>query len=679
MTRYTDPTPKYTDQSGEFMPYGLLYFFDSGTNTDKDTFADVNETIKNSQPLVLNGDGSVPNCFYSGSAKVILVTNAGTSSAPVDGVQQWERDPVSSSSLGAIGRDWDAVSIYDENSVVVNDEVFFISIINNNQNNNPSSTPTAWSQFDLLNRWNTNETYSVRDPVIATDFTIYISQVNSNTGNDPISSPSEWLPSGVGSGGGLAFVDWDLSIDYPVGGTAIVTASDGNYYTSIQTPNLNQDPTVSPTFWAEIDLLQQWNINNTYEIDDPVTFDNVFYTALTGANTGNQPDVSPSDWSDGGIALKAPIDSPAFTGPITGTGDITLDKAGTDSTGITALNDDGGVRAYTENGDAFLASTDSAGDNVEVAVRYDRADNTTELHGDGAVKLITTSTGVAVTGEVTTTDNVTIQKADGTQTSVNVRNTEGGAQLAADNTDVIVSTTASGGGTNEIVLRGHRSADTEIYQNNTVGLTVGAAGATVIGGMTLDDNTLTANSLFIQTTTGGLQLLSENDITVLKSTNSSGGSTENIILYDRATGATVISHVTGTKITTTAGGAAITGDITASGATPVGASSLTRADYVDAKTTDGRTITEGFYTTGNIAVCYGQITIAANSWSGNLPFETSITTVVSMSADLFTTDGVSAPDAVDSDPWTHFTGSTARIYNHSGNSRSYTWTVTAEI
>ena len=67
MTRFTNPTPKYTDQSGEFMPYGLLYFYDSGTNTDKTTFADVNETIANTQPLVLNGDGSVPNCFYSAS------------------------------------------------------------------------------------------------------------------------------------------------------------------------------------------------------------------------------------------------------------------------------------------------------------------------------------------------------------------------------------------------------------------------------------------------------------------------------------------------------------------------------------------------------------------------------------------------------------------------------------
>jgi len=243
------------------MPYGLLYFYESGTNDDKDTFADVNETIKNSQPLILNGDGSVPNCFYSGTAKVKLLTNAGTPTTPIDGTQQWERDPVSSGSVGAVGREWDAISIYDANSIVTFNSLFYVSIINSNQNNNPSSTPSAWTQWDLLKRWNTNETYNVRDPVIATDFTLYISQVGSNLGNDPISSPSEWLPSGAGSGGSFAFAGWDLSIDYPVGGSAIVTGSDGNYYKSIQTPNLNNDPvTPSPTFWEEVTFIEGGNI-----------------------------------------------------------------------------------------------------------------------------------------------------------------------------------------------------------------------------------------------------------------------------------------------------------------------------------------------------------------------------------------------------------------------------------
>jgi len=102
MTRFANPVPKFTDENGDFLPYGLLYFYESGTLTDKATYADFNQTIPNTQPLVLNGDGSTPNCYYSGKAKVKLITNAGTAAAPVDGVQQWERDPVNASNLAAV-------------------------------------------------------------------------------------------------------------------------------------------------------------------------------------------------------------------------------------------------------------------------------------------------------------------------------------------------------------------------------------------------------------------------------------------------------------------------------------------------------------------------------------------------------------------------------------------------
>ena len=210
MTRFVDPVPKYTDQSNAFMPYGLLYFFDSGTNDDKTTFADVNETIANTQPLILNGDGSVPNCFYTGSAKVVLVTNAGTPAAPVDGTQQWERDPVTSASLGAIGQAWNAVSIYDVDAVVIHNGILYISIINANQNNTPNSSPTAWTQFDLLKRFNTNETYAVDDPVIASNSTIYLSRVASNVGNDPISSPTQWRQPGQSLDGNMNPIAWGV-------------------------------------------------------------------------------------------------------------------------------------------------------------------------------------------------------------------------------------------------------------------------------------------------------------------------------------------------------------------------------------------------------------------------------------------------------------------------------------
>lgn len=188
MSRYTDPVPEYTNSSGDVLSNGLLYFYDSGTNSTKITYADVNESIANPQPLVLNGDGSVPNCFYSGSAKVVL--------ADENHVQIWERDPVTSGSVGAIGTDWDSVSIYDINSVVEYGGVFWSSIINGNQNNIPSSVATAWTQFYLLKKWNTNESYSAGDPVVGSDSIVYTSLAGSNLGNNPVGDAGvNWVAS----------------------------------------------------------------------------------------------------------------------------------------------------------------------------------------------------------------------------------------------------------------------------------------------------------------------------------------------------------------------------------------------------------------------------------------------------------------------------------------------------
>ena len=164
---------------------GKLYFFESGTDDEKDTFADVNETTKNTNPVILNGDGTTPNIFYSGAAKVIR-TDA-------DDVQVWSRDPVTAAAgAGQIGSDWDAISVYNINDVVDFGGELYVSIINNNQNNNPASTTTAWTLWYLLKSWNTNETYDANDPVLGSDGIVYTSIAGSNQGNNPTSTSGFW-------------------------------------------------------------------------------------------------------------------------------------------------------------------------------------------------------------------------------------------------------------------------------------------------------------------------------------------------------------------------------------------------------------------------------------------------------------------------------------------------------
>ncbi len=303
MSRYIDPTPKYTDASNEPLPNGLLYFYESGTNTQKTTYADVNQTIANPHPLVLNGDGSVPNCFYSGAAKVVL--------ADADDVQFWERDPVIGAESSSFGDPWDAISVYGINEVVTFNELLYVSITDNNQNNNPASAAEYWTQFDLLKRWNINETYQSRDPVIATDYNIYISLTTNNQGNEPSASPTEWQATGTGSGSIPAFVDWDSTVSYGEGGANIVTASDENYYVSTAVANLNNNPISSPSEWQQIDHITGGNIVIDDKSISATTLDSDIDLVPngTGKLTYNGIEVADLNVTN----LLAPIDSPTFT------------------------------------------------------------------------------------------------------------------------------------------------------------------------------------------------------------------------------------------------------------------------------------------------------------------------------------------------------------------------------
>ena len=242
--------------------------------------------IPNPQPLVLNGDGTTPNCFFSGAAKVVL--------ADENDVQLWERDPVTSSQVSSFGSAWDSISIYGLNEVVTFNDVLYVSIIQNNQNNNPSSVPSAWTQFDLLKRWNVNETYKSGDPVTGTDFTVYISTGNGNVGNNPVGDGGvNWVASGTGSGGLFAFIDWSSSVNYGEGSANIVTGSDGKYYVSLQAGNLNNDPVSTTGFWEWYTTINpNMLINGGFDFDQRVAVnwpvngygpDRFFITGNTGS------------------------------------------------------------------------------------------------------------------------------------------------------------------------------------------------------------------------------------------------------------------------------------------------------------------------------------------------------------------------------------------------------------
>ena len=190
MARYDRVGEQLTDNAGDPLVGGKLFFFNSGTNTDKDTFKDVNLSIPNTNPVLLTGAGRVPNIFFNGSARVILTDR--------DSVQIEVKDPIGGEFEEGVFSPWNSLTIYNDPDIVVGSNgLFYISITDGNQGNDPTLDAVNWTQFKLLRVWNPNEVYAVNSPTQGTDGKIYISLTAGNLNNNPVSSPVEWGASSI--------------------------------------------------------------------------------------------------------------------------------------------------------------------------------------------------------------------------------------------------------------------------------------------------------------------------------------------------------------------------------------------------------------------------------------------------------------------------------------------------
>ena len=183
MARFGQIGKQFFDDSGLPLISGKLYFYETGTLTPKDTFADVNLTIANTNPVILSAAGRQPNVFFDGSAKVILTSS--------DTVQIEVRDPEGGSITGNFD-DWNALLIYDIASVVVSGDKYYQSRAAANQGNDPATSPVWWQEVEFIALWNSTATYALNATVKASNGLFYLSLISSNTGNDPISSPAQW-------------------------------------------------------------------------------------------------------------------------------------------------------------------------------------------------------------------------------------------------------------------------------------------------------------------------------------------------------------------------------------------------------------------------------------------------------------------------------------------------------
>ena len=229
MARFGDLDTQYFDDAGDPLAYGRVYFYESGTTTPKTTYADVNNSIPNPNPVLLTAAGRQPNIFFDGVARAILTNN--------DDVQIAVRDPVGETATD-FGDQWVATKTYSSTDVVLgSDGIYYRSLINGNQNNNPVTTSGYWTLLYSV-EWNVGITYDI-GAVVTYDNQQYQSLQNSNVGNNPSSATSFWVP--------LNFA-WLASATYSDGQNAVGT--DGVLYTSLQDSNTGNDPATSPAYWV---------------------------------------------------------------------------------------------------------------------------------------------------------------------------------------------------------------------------------------------------------------------------------------------------------------------------------------------------------------------------------------------------------------------------------------------
>lgn len=186
MARYGIGGQQYLDNNGNPLSGGKLYFYETGTTTDKATYSDAAEVSANTQPAILDAGGRQPDIFFTGLAKVVIQDENGT--------QIDVADPVGSVVADDAFSLWSASISYDVDDIVRgSDSLFYKSILGSNSGNDPVSTSGAWIEIQFLSVWDAAYTFAIGD-VVTYGSALWISLTGGNLNNIPATSPSNWRP-----------------------------------------------------------------------------------------------------------------------------------------------------------------------------------------------------------------------------------------------------------------------------------------------------------------------------------------------------------------------------------------------------------------------------------------------------------------------------------------------------
>lgn len=234
MSRFTNPVPQFYLNDGSIASSGKLFFYENGTTTKKDTWNAPDGApgrAKNTNPVVLDGNGRCPNIFGEGRYTVVFVSSDDTGN-----VQQWTRDYVELSVQLGQYSDWSPILTYRINDIVRgSDGNYYRSVFNNNTGSDPVSSASRWERIGFITYWNTNATYGNGDLVVFGD-ALYRSGEDENQGNQPDqSSTTVWKNTVEPS-------PWRSGISYQSGELAIYDAA---IYRSSANDNQGNQPDAS--------------------------------------------------------------------------------------------------------------------------------------------------------------------------------------------------------------------------------------------------------------------------------------------------------------------------------------------------------------------------------------------------------------------------------------------------
>jgi hypothetical protein len=581
MARFGD-FDQYLDNAGDPLAEGKLYFYESGTTTPKTTYADINNSIPNTNPVLLSAAGRQPNIFFDGVAKVILTDN--------DNVQLIVRDPVGETATD-FGDQWVSTKIYNATDVVLgSDGTYYRSLINGNQNNNPVTTTGNWTLLYSV-EWNAGITYQV-GAVVTYDGEQYQSLQGSNLNQNPSSASSYWV---------LLSFAWLATATYSEDQNAVGT--DGILYTSLQNSNTGNDPASSPAYWvgtsaaaaasavaAAASAAAALVSENAAAADAIATAADVVQTGLDAAATAADAIATAADRVQTGLDAAATA------------ADVILTNA--DAVATAADRVQTGLDAAATSADA-------------IATAADRVQTGLDVIATNADAIATAADAIATAADVVQTGlDVVATSADVVQTGLDVTAAAGSASAASGSASAAAGSAAAAAASYDAFddrYLGDKASDPTLDNDGNALLTgalyfnttsdvmkvydgsawniaaISSASPTFTGTVTADGLSLGDNDKATFGAGNDLEIYSDGANAIIDHTNTGAGALfikgdNNVIITNQAgtenkavfasNGAVSLYYDNAIKLATTATGIDVTGTATMDGLTVSGASAL---------------------------------------------------------------------------------------------------------